>query len=617
MAGWQLLIDNEGTRDMQSISVLDTIAGAKKCEMVLRDVTNMNSYKHFDDIEIWSPSTDPDGGLIFDGTDDYITLANTLEMDSDDWAISWWMKRSTSDYECIFSESKPGHAGMIEINKTTDRIRIESSTNAVWFGGLDAGINTADGEWHHYVIIFASTGTKLYVDGVYADSSSQNTDTAKFDIKYIGALQEQSPTVYGTAFNGSIAHIRIFNEAISTDEVANLYTGKYTNSAHAFYVLNQSSAEDDAIYDRYEISHGTSYTGASTKGALTVDTSPLNEFISFKGRIENLVPDYETDTLTVTGRDYIGGLLTRACVESYTTQLRSYIVNDILLKYGSDMSRRGITDSPAGDTLSYLFKTSAWNAITKCSKEDNYRFWVDVDKDFNYHESGYTDSGVTLTVGTDNILSYNINEMGTEIINRVTIYGEETAGTQIVAMVEDLDSQDYYGAINEKRLVDLSIETEADAIVIGDKYLDEHSYALEIIEIKLIGNETLTAGELITLVIPDLNISGSYLMIDKQLSYPKGYTSIKVAKYAKNLEGLISDMVDKILELEKFFMEETSTVTKIHRINESVLHNDKIIIDKRTSNDSFRIGVKDWCNIGATKIGGRGNSWVNVYDSGW
>lgn len=615
MAGWQTLVEGAGTRDIRSVNVLDTIAGAKKCEIVLRDVKNMNTYTHFDDLEVWAPVTNPSGGLIFDGTDDYIELATTLEMDSDDWSISWWMKRSAHDYETIFCETKTGASGVIEVDSTNNYIRVESSTNATWSDELGTGIDTSDGAWHHYVLVFAAASTKLYVDNTLADTGTANSDSAAFDINFIGHAQEQT-TPYGDFLAGSLYNIRVFDSAIDTDEISRLYIGKYSTACYAFLTMTQSTAVDDGIFDRFDAAHGTSYTGASTKGALTLDTAPLDQFIAFKGSIESMLPDYDTDTITIIGRDYIGGLLTKACVEAYTTQLRSYIVNDIILKYGTAMTRRSITNSPAGDTLSYLFKTSAWDAIIKCAKEDGYRFWVDCDKDFHYHTKGYQSSGVTLEVGVDNILGFTINEMGSEMVNRVTIYGEETAGTQVIAMVEDLDSQAHYGVTSEKRIVDLSIETEADAIVIGEKYLDEHSYVLDIIEMKLIGNQDLTAGDLITLKIPDLNIDGSYLIINKQLQYPKGYTSIKVAKYAKNLEGLISDMVDKILMLERFFMEESSAVTKIHRVHEQIKYTDQIIIDKRATADSFKIGVDGWCKIGVTKIGGRGSAWTNVYNSG-
>ena len=616
MAGWQVLIDGEGTRDMRTISVLDTIAGAKKYEIVLRDVTNMNSFNHFDDVEIWAPAKNPPGGLIFDGTDDHIRCGNDSGLDAtDSIAISAWIKTSDTATQFIVSKYASDADASYElycsaIGTGGARFRLYDNSGGV---NVNSNSDVQDGAWHHIVGTLVGTTMSIYVDGALKNTGTLTNDIeVTTNILNIGRRGNAT-----THFKGTIADVRIYDEDIDIDEISRLYNGKYTTACKAFYTLHQSSAEDNAIYDRFEFSHGTSYTGSSTKGALTVDTSPLNQFIAFKGRTETIVPDYDTNTLAVAGRDYTGSLLNRACVESYTTQLRSYIVNDILLKYGTSMTRRSIDNSPAGDTLSYLFKTSAWDAVVKCAKEDAYRFWTDVDKDFHYHEKGYKDSGITLELGVDDILDYNINEMGSSVVNMVTVYGKESGGTQIIAMVDDVDSQDYYGDIFEKRIVDISIETEADAITVGEKYLDEHSYVLEIVEMKLIGNQTLTAGELITLKIPDVLIDDTYLIIEKRLEYPTGITSIKVAKYAKNLEGLISDMVDKILMLERHFIEESSAVTKIHRVRENVLHKDLIILDRRASNDSFKIGVKNWCVIGETKIGGRGSNWTNVYTGTW
>lgn len=619
MAGWQCIIDGTGNRDMQTISILSTIAGASKYEIVMRDVTNMNDFKHFDDVEIWVPSKNPPGGLIFDGTDDFIELENTLEMDSDDWSISWWMKRSAHDYETIFCETKTGSSGVIEVDSTNNYIRVESSTNATWAVEMDTGIDTSDGEWHHYVLVFAAASTKLYVDNTLADTETSNTDTAAFDINYIGHAQEQT-TPYGDFLQGSIADVRVFDEDVDTDEVARLHTGKYTTACKAFYTMNQSSAEDYAIYDRFEFSHGTSYTGSSTKGALTVDTSPLNQLIAFKGRVELMLPDYDTDTLELGGRDYIGELLSRAVVEAYgdpTPILRSAMVNDIVLKYGTAMTRRGIDDSPSGTEIEYLFKTSAWDAIVKCGKDDGYRFFADVDKDFNYHVKGWRESGETIEVGVDDVLGYKVIESGAEVVNLVTIFGYDDGVDQIIIMGEDISSQDYYGVINEKRIVDLNIMTEDDAEDFAYKYLDEHSYVLDIVEIDLLGYETLTPGNIITLKISSVNIDGDYLIIDKVLKYPSGTTTIKVAKYAKHLEGMIGDMVEKILMLERYFMEEGSTVLKLHRINEAILYTDRVTLERRAADDSFKIGIKDWSVIGTTKIGGRGGDWTEVYDSGY
>lgn len=144
MSGWQVLVNNEGTRDMYTVSVLDTIAGAKKCEIILRDVTNMNSYKHFDDVEIWSPATGSVGGLKFNGN--YIELNSTLNMDSDNWAISWWMLRTPGMEASIISEFKDDSSGKGCITSLGNNINIYSSSLGVWSTSLATGITVADGE---------------------------------------------------------------------------------------------------------------------------------------------------------------------------------------------------------------------------------------------------------------------------------------------------------------------------------------------------------------------------------------------------------------------------------------------------------------------------------------
>ena len=377
MTDWTIFIDGVHQTGTQKIKVLDTIAGSKKCEFILNDVSKMNDINHFADVEVWVPTDNPPGGLVFDGSGDHIRLQNPLQMDSDNWAVSFWMRRSDNGHQNIFSYIvSGGYCGRIDINDSIHYITFESYTNGVVESALATGILEDDGLWHHYVLDFNSTNTILYVDGSQASTGAKNTDSHTFDIQYIGA--QQSQPAYGDWLLGSLADIRVFDESISSDDVTNLYNGIYTKECKAFYQLNQSTDTDYGIYDREEFSNGSSYTGAITKGALALDTSPHDQFIAFKGRVDSVLPDYDLDVLTITGRDYLSEIMGRACVEDYSARLRSYIVNDIVLKYNTACSRRNITDSPAGTEISYLFKSSAWDALLKCALEDGdsgYRFF--------------------------------------------------------------------------------------------------------------------------------------------------------------------------------------------------------------------------------------------------
>lgn len=620
MADWTIFINGVHQTGVQTCKIHTTIAGSSKCEFTLSDVTKMNDIAAFSDIEVWTPTDDPPGAFAFDGNFDHIRLQNTLEMDSDNWSISFWCKRGGL-HRCDTIASELSGIGATYAHITLDKpdtyytinqVQISSSTSGTWSTALSTGIVTTDGSWHHYVIVFSATDTKLYVDNALADTGTQNTDTAKFDINYF--CRGQATAATGGYLDGNLADVRVYDSVIDTDEIDNLYNGIYTTPCHAFYQMNQQSAGDYAIYDREEFSPGTSYTGGSTKGVLDVGDYMFEQFVAFKGRCDLILPDYDKDILTISGRDYSSVLLNRSIVEAYTTRLRSYIVDDIVSKYGTDLSRGNIDDSPASTEISYLFKTGVWESVVKCATDEGYRFWCDVDKAFHYHVKDWHDSDITIETGVDDILNFDITENTDSVVNKINIFGyDDGTGNQVIVSADDLDSQSYYGAICEKRIVDQELLTEDAALEFAYNYLSDHAYVAEIIKIDIIGNETLRPGDLITLKLSSVNVDGKYLIVDKILRHPDNYVTISVTKYAKNLEAVLQNLIEKILNLERAWMDDGSAVLKLHRVNEAILFTDCTTLEKRATDDSFKIGVSGKSTIGDTKIGGRGGEWTTVY----
>ena len=145
--------------------------------------------------------------LKFDGNGSELILDNNISMNPNNSTISWWMKKSNNRDESIFSRLRNGSNCQIDI-QGSNRIRIESYTNNVWYGDLDTKINTADNKWHYYSIVFSNSDTKLYVDSKLSDVNSANTDTANFVFKFIGTQQLQ--VNYSTWFTGSLDDIKIY-----------------------------------------------------------------------------------------------------------------------------------------------------------------------------------------------------------------------------------------------------------------------------------------------------------------------------------------------------------------------------------------------------------------------
>jgi len=264
----------------------------------------------------------------------------------------------------------------------------------------------------------------------------------------------------------------------------------------------------------------------------------------FRGRIEEMSPDHTSDITEVSGRDYLSELLDKFVVEAYTDKLRSYIVDDIVEKNSTHLTRANVQASPADSEITYTYKSSVWDVLVQCAGEDEYRFWVDVNNDLHYVPKGYTDSGLTLILGTDDIYSFNIEERSKEIINRYTIYGGGTP--QVIVMLEDMESQEYYGIVKEKRIIDDQVDTVALATAQAEAYLAENAWVLDMITFEVDGYETLNAGELIHVTISSHSIDSDYLVIDKMHKFPENVTTIRVARYAKNLETIISSLIDRL-----------------------------------------------------------------------
>mgnify|MGYP003393765980 CR=1 FL=1 len=160
--------------------------------------------------------------LTFDGTDDEVVFPSMLSMDSDNWSISWWMKRSVNAYEGIFARVRLGSNGQIEV-KSGGGIRIESTTNGTWEKSFASTTKTYDGEWHHYAVAFRPTESALYIDGQLFGTATANNDTATFNLQYIGTQQSQATYIYGNWLHGTIDEVAIYDRALTATEVKAIY----------------------------------------------------------------------------------------------------------------------------------------------------------------------------------------------------------------------------------------------------------------------------------------------------------------------------------------------------------------------------------------------------------
>lgn len=171
----------------------------------------------------------------FNGSSDYIYTA-TQYSNPQIFSISAWFKTSTASGRKIvgFESNQSGTA-----SASYDRQIYMGTDGKVRFGWHDGSVNTIassstlnDGNWHHAVATYNSGSASFYIDG-NLQGSLFAVATGYTGYWRIGGYKTANWTNGSNGyFTGQIDDVRIFNSAITPDDVALLYnSGSGTESS--------------------------------------------------------------------------------------------------------------------------------------------------------------------------------------------------------------------------------------------------------------------------------------------------------------------------------------------------------------------------------------------------
>ena len=158
----------------------------------------------------------------FNGSSSRINTGYQIPSGLTGFSVSAWVKAASVKTQFIVGDLGTGGAsadGMFQINiSSSNKLRAAvGGTVSQEIATLSSYINT----WTHIVVTTDSSGNIIgYVNGSQVGTASGNSlaaNTKDFMIGMFGDINHSS------TFNGSIDQIRIFNKAISADEVTTLY----------------------------------------------------------------------------------------------------------------------------------------------------------------------------------------------------------------------------------------------------------------------------------------------------------------------------------------------------------------------------------------------------------
>lgn len=174
--------------------------------------------------QAWSNGGTGKAGLAinFDGTDDYTNLPSVNPTSA--ITVSAWIKSAlSSGYSGVYQIVSKYSAYILGTGSAGGKNMCFIIYTTTWQYNPCYTVNDPQ-NWHHFVGTYdSSTGDrKIYVDGVLQGTATSTGSIAN-DTGPIHIAHREGVAVGTDHFNGSVDDVRIYNRALSADEVKRLY----------------------------------------------------------------------------------------------------------------------------------------------------------------------------------------------------------------------------------------------------------------------------------------------------------------------------------------------------------------------------------------------------------
>ncbi len=154
----------------------------------------------------------------FDDTNDYIDCGSGPS-NFDNITVNAWIQTSISGVIVSNRYDASGYGTWYTFS--SNNIEIGDNTQG-GYRSLNFSQNALNGFWHHVVYTKNGTNHSIYIDGVPDQQFTSNADISSSVPLYIG--KRWNKTSGQGWFNGKIDEVKIYNRALSPQEVALLYT---------------------------------------------------------------------------------------------------------------------------------------------------------------------------------------------------------------------------------------------------------------------------------------------------------------------------------------------------------------------------------------------------------
>jgi len=170
-----------------------------------------------------------EGAFLFNGTSNSINLPSIPALTGENVTLSSWIywKEGTGNTDTILSQSNDTLGYCLYVNSTNDipKFRLDSTS-------VDASSSISEG-WHNIVGTHNQTTLKIYIDGVFSNSTSKS-GSGSDRYAFIGYDNISS------YFNGTIDEIAVWNRTLNSTEIFHIYDQHFGVVIDGFTIKNSN-----------------------------------------------------------------------------------------------------------------------------------------------------------------------------------------------------------------------------------------------------------------------------------------------------------------------------------------------------------------------------------------
>jgi len=187
------------------------------------------------------------GALEFDGRGDYVDCGNDASLDiTDKVTIAVWVKTNDADngqHNPYVTKGDHSYAIKHHNSNSIEFFIYDDGWHVVHFP-VDGSFN---GVWHHLAGTYDGTNLRLYIDGKLKVSATHTGSITHsvFNVT-IGTNAQEKERFY----NGAIDDVRIYNRALTQDEIAVIYADKTTSKITSNIPDVEIAKDPEKIFQR-------------------------------------------------------------------------------------------------------------------------------------------------------------------------------------------------------------------------------------------------------------------------------------------------------------------------------------------------------------------------------